>query len=291
MPAITQAERASRLRSLHHGPRILILPNAWDAASARIFEDAGFPAIGTTSAGIANSLGYPDGERIGREEMIEYVRLIADAVEVPVTADMEAGFGATIDDVVETTREVLAAGAVGINLEDSTDDPQHPLVEVSFHVEKIKAVREAADREGVPIVINARTDVYLSGVGEPASRFEHAVARANAYRDAGADCLFVPSVDDAVTIERLAREIRGPINVLARAGVPAAPELERLGVARVSLGSGPMRAAMTVVRRIAQELLTSGTYAAFTEGAISYAELNRLMERPPADRDASKAVK
>jgi len=270
-----QRAKAERLRALHNAPPILVLPNAWDAASARIFEDAGFPAIGTTSAGVAMSLGYADGERISRDEMLEAVRRISHATAVPVTADMEAGFGATIDAVVRTVQGVIAAGAVGMNIEDRQPGAT-TLVEISHQAEIIAAIREAASQAGVPVVVNARVDVYLAGIGEPESRFEHTVKRANTYRDAGADCLFVPGVYDATTIQKLAQEIHGPLNILAGPGVPSARDLEKLGVARVSSGSGPMRATLATTLRIAQELKEQGTFASFTGNSIAYAEANRL---------------
>ena len=270
--------KALQLAALHRGPRILILANAWDAASARIFEVAGFPAVATTSAGIANSLGRRDGQQVSREEMLDVVERIAGAVSVPATADMEAGYGDTPESVAGTVRAVLAAGAVGMNLEDAAEPGNNVLAEISFQVEKIKAVREAAASAGVAFVLNARTDVFLRAVGEPASRLDHAIRRANAYSEAGADCLFVPGVVDRETIGRLAREIQGPINILAVAGTPPAAELEKLGVARISVGSGPMRAAMALTRRIARELLDSGTYTAITEGAIPYAEMDQLFQ-------------
>ena len=268
-------KKASLFSSLHHGPRILILANAWDAASARIFEVAGCPAIATTSAGVAFSLGRRDGQQLRREEMLEVVQRITGAVSIPVTADMEAGYGETPEGVAETVRAVLAAGAVGMNLEDA-EPGTHVLAEISLQVEKIKAVREAAKSAGVEFVLNARTDVFLRAVGDPASRLEHAIRRANAYIEAGAGCVFVPGVTDRETIATLAREIRGPLNILAMAGVPPAAELEDLGVRRISVGSGPMRATMALTRRIARELLDSGTYAAITESTIPGQEANQL---------------
>jgi len=275
-----QAEKAVTFRKLHDGSRILILPNAWDVASARLLEVAGFGAIATTSAGVNWAQGYPDGEQIGRHAMLEAVRRIAVRVSVPVTADMVAGFGPSPEDTAETVRGVIAAGAVGLNLEDSTGDPHCPLVDVSLHSDKIRAGREAALRAGIPLVINARTDVFLAAVGPPESRLDHAIHRANAYREAGADCLFVPGVQDSATIAQLARSIAGPLNVLARAGMPAVPDLAKLGVARVSVGSGPMLATLSRLRRIAGELLGSGTFTAMTEDTIPYIELNKLMMIP-----------
>jgi 2-methylisocitrate lyase-like PEP mutase family enzyme len=274
-----QRAKAELLRRLHEGPDLLVLANPWDAGSARIFEQAGCRALGTTSAGIAFAHGYADGERLSRAEMLEAVRRIVAAVAVPVTADMEAGFGELAADVVETVRGVLRAGAVGVNLEDAPKGAPGTLFEIAAQVEKIRAVRELAAAEGIPLVINARTDVYLDQIGAPESRFDHAVQRANAYRDAGADCLYVPGVRDAETIQRLVQAIRGPLNVLAGPGVPPVAELARLGVRRLSVGSGPMRATLGLTERIARELLDQGTYTGFTEGALPYAEANRRFRR------------
>jgi 2-methylisocitrate lyase-like PEP mutase family enzyme len=274
-----QRAKAELLRRLHEGPDLLVLANPWDAGSARIFEQAGCRALGTTSAGIAFAHGYADGERLSRAEMLEAVRRIVAAVAVPVTADMEAGFGELAADVVETVRGVLRAGAVGVNLEDAPKGAPGTLFEIAAQVEKIRAVRELAAAEGIPLVINARTDVYLDQIGAPESRFDHAVQRANAYRDAGADCLYVPGVRHAETIQRLVQAIHGPLNVLAGPGVPPVTELARLGVRRLSVGSGPMRATLGLTERIARELLDQGTYTGFTEGALPYAEANRRFRR------------
>ena len=273
--------RALRFLELHRGARTLVLPNAWDAASARIYEDAGLAAIGTTSAGIANALGFPDGERVPFREMADAVRRIVDVVRVPVSADIEAGFGPTPEDVAANCRTILEAGAVGINLEDGTSEPARPLVAVSLHCDKVWAARRTARALDISLVINARTDVFLAGVGPPETRLAEAIRRANAYRQAGADCLFVPGVTDAETIGELVRGIDGPVNVLAGPGTPPVPELHRLGVARVSLGSAPMRAALALLRRAAKELQESGTYREL-EAAIPYAEVNRLFESRPA---------
>ena len=275
----TQRERAAAFLAMHSGPRILILPNAWDVASARVLEAAGFGALGTTSAGVAASLGYPDGERVPLDGMLRAVRRISESVMVPVTADIEAGYGVNEGAVAETVKGAIGAGAVGINLEDGANDPQPPLIELAAHAAKVSAARRAAASTGVPVVINARTDVYLLEVGEPRSRLREAVRRANAYLEAGADCAFVPGVGDAATIATLVREIAGPVNILVGPGVPAIPQLAESGVARVSVGSGLVRAALALVRRAAEELLSSGTYASFTEHTIAYAELNQLLER------------
>ena len=279
MLSLTQAEKAKLLLSLHQGPHILVLPNAWDVASACIFEDAGFPALATTSSGIANSLGYPDGQVIHRDEMLEVVARIVRAVSVPVTADMEAGYGETPDDMAATARGVVEAGAVGLNLEDAIREGSGALIETALQTEKIRAMIDAAKKMGIDLVLNARTDIYLEEIGEPSTRPERTIERLNAYRDAGAACLFAHGVQDAATIERLVRGVRGPLNILGRAGTPLAHELEKLGVARVSVGGGPMRVTMTVVSRIAKQLRDSGDFAAALGEAMPFAEANRLMTK------------
>ena len=272
---MNQREKAEAFRQLHAGPRALMLPNIWDVVSARIVERAGFPAIATSSAAIAWTLGVPDGERISREEMAAVVTRIARSVAVPVTADMEAGYGPRPEDAAATARAVVAAGAVGMNLEDASD-ADGELLGVTLQAERIRAAQEAAAAVGVPIVINARTDVFLARIGEPAGRLSHAVRRLNAYREAGAGCLFAPGVKDAATIGVLAREVAGPLNILVGPGAPSVPELERLGVRRVSLGAGVMRAALGVVRRVATELCGLGTYAAIAETSLMD-DINRLL--------------
>jgi 2-methylisocitrate lyase-like PEP mutase family enzyme len=279
MASLNQAEKASKLLALHHGPPILVLPNAWDVASARIFEDAGFPALATTSSGIANSLGYPDGQRISREEMLEVIERIAHAVSLPVTADMEAGYGATIDAMIETARGVISAGAVGLNLEDAVGEGSGKLFDIPRQKEKIAAIAETGKKMGVPLVVNARTDVYLESIGAPSERFDMAVDRLNAYREAGASSLFAPGVTDPETIGLLARAVRGPLNILATKGAPPVRELEKLGVARVTVGGGPMRATMGLVCRIAKQLREQGTYDLMLEYLMPYPEANRLMEK------------
>ena len=271
-----QRRRGEMFRRLHSGKPILLLPNVWDVASARIVEAAGFPALATSSAGVAFALGYPDGERISREEMAAAVARIVAHVAVPVTADMEAGYGRRPEDAAATVRAAIEAGAVGMNFEDSPGERGEPLRDEALQVERVRAAREAADASGVPFVLNARTDVYLENVGAQDTRLAHAVRRLNAYRAAGADCLFAPGVTDAATIATLVKELRGPLNILGTVATPPVPELERLGVARVSLGSGPMRAGLTVLRRLAEELRSTGTFGGLA-GVIPHAEINKLL--------------
>jgi 2-methylisocitrate lyase-like PEP mutase family enzyme len=276
-----QRGKAEAFRRMHDRSRILVLPNAWDAASARIFEDTGFSAVATTSAGVAYTAGYPDGEAMPRDDMVTIVRWIARSVQVPVTADIESGFGSSPREVGETVRMVIEAGAVGINLEDTIHDAVHgaerQLYDLPLAIERIRAARAAAEAAGVPIVINGRTDVYLLGIGDNASRFEHAVRRLNAYREAGADCLYPIGYLDSQTIAALVKAIDGPINVIGVPGTPSVPELQRLGVARVSTASSPARIAMTATRKLAVELSRKGTFDLFGGDTMTHQAGNALM--------------
>jgi len=274
-----QAQKAALLKALHHGPRILVLANAWDVISARIVEEIGFPAVATTSAGIAASLGYPDGQRVSREEMLRVIADIVRAVQVPVTADMEAGYGTTAAEMAETAQGLIAAGAVGLNLEDMAGDDESSQVPLQLQVEKILAVREAAKAAGVGLVINARTDIYLMPIGPAETRFERTVERLRAYAKAGADCVFAPAVKDSQTIAKLAKAVEAPLNILVMPGVPNLKELERLGVARASIGSGLMRAALGTTRNIAKALWERRDSEAMFAEAVPYAEVNRLLGR------------
>lgn len=263
-------DKAVTLAKLHTSGPMLVLPNAWDAGSARIFVEAGFPALATTSAGIAFSLGLADGEIISRDGMLAAVARITARVTVPVTADMEAGFGRAPEAVAETARGVLEAGAVGMNLEDSIDGR---LLDFELAVERVRAARGAAT---VPLVINARTDAFHPGTLPPDRQFAEAVKRGNAYREAGADCVFVPFVGDSATIERIVKAIHAPVNILGAPDAPTLQALETMGVRRVTFGSAPMRATLGLVRRMAREWKEKGTYGTLAAYGIPFQELQQL---------------
>jgi 2-methylisocitrate lyase-like PEP mutase family enzyme len=271
---MNQHDKAAELRKLHHQPQPLVFANAWDAATARIVETLHFPAVATTSAGIAYALGYPDGQAISRDGMLGVVATIAAAVALPVTADLEGGYGPSVADAVATVRGAIAAGAVGMNFEDSTS-PVAPLLPVDVQCARIRAMRAAGDELGVPFVINARTDVYHAG-GSGDEQFAEAVARAKAYLDAGADCIFVPFIAEETLIGRLAAAIPGPLNVLAGATTPDVATLTRLGVRRISTGSAPASHALAAFRRAALEVRDRGTYG-FAGDRISHADLQILL--------------
>lgn len=261
----TLRDRALAFRALHVPGRPLVLPNAWDAASARIVEDTGAAAVATTSAGVAWALGVPDGDLLGRERAVAAVARIAGSVAVPVSADIESGFAEDPAGVADTVRAVLAAGAVGVNIEDALYGGEGVLRSVAEQAERIAAAREAADAEGVPLFVNARIDTFLRGAGGVDATLE----RAAAFRAAGADGIFVPGTVEPGTVKELADGIDAPLNVLVGPGAPPVAELAALGVARVSAGSSVALAAYAVVRRAARELLDTGTYGEQTGGSAT----------------------
>ncbi len=275
MPLKSQKEKAEDFRALHHGKRILILPNGWDVPSARVFEDAGFPAVATSSAGMLVSLGYPDGEVVGRDEFVSAVERIARVLSVPVSADIVAGFGKTTKEVVATVRAILKTGAVGINIEDFAHATKK-LYPVERQIENVKAIRKLTETSRVPLVINARTDALRFAEGDEEARVKEAIRRATAYRDAGADCVYPMGLIDATSIARFVKALDFPINVMVRKGLPPVSELQRLGVARVSFGPTASYAAMDLLKRAANEVLEKGTYENLVEGAITFDELNAL---------------
>lgn len=244
---------ADHFRALHHADRPLVLPNAWDVGSALAVERAGAPALATTSSGVAASLGHPDGEHIPPGEMFLAVLRIAGAVRVPVTADLESGYGLAAEELVE---QLLRAGAIGLNVEDTDHSGKQPrLRDVDAQAERVAALRRAAGQARVPVVINARVDVFLRGSGQLRERVNDAIGRSTAYLAAGADCVYPIGLDDAGSIGRLVRRVDGPVNILLRPGSPTLKQLRGLGVRRVSVGGGLWRHAMATTESIARRLL------------------------------------
>jgi len=269
---------AEDFRKLHRAPPILLLPNCWDPMSARIFEAAGFPAAATTSGGLAWALGYADGEKAPWGEVVAATRRIAQAIRVPLTADIETGYGETPDAVARSVTDIIDAGAVGINLEDGTANPDEPVRNIDAAAARIRAARAAAEAAGVPIVINARIDLYLKHVGDEASRFTDTVRRAEAYLAAGADCIFVFAVADLDLIKKLTAAIKAPVNVVGRAGGPGLKALEAAGVARVSIASGASTVVISQIRRIAAELHQTGEFDVL-KTPLTRPEIQKLFAR------------
>jgi len=338
--SLTPAQKASRLLELHHGSQPLVLINVWDAASAAMIEHCGLPAIATSSAAMANALGFPDGQYLPWPQMLEAVARVCRAVKVPVTADIESGFAANVTALEASITQIIHAGAVGVNLEDvmpaqadpkyddsknsgpenadpQTADPKNaaaknrdprqadpkqsnpvrhgsPLFPLPEQIARIQAARRAAHAAGIHLVINARTDAYWQAGVEPAEAMRSTLERGKAYLQAGADCIFIPGlrnpdhiktvIDHLTAADRRTTDPRAvhrvaPVNILAGPGVPPIPELAKLGVKRVSYGSGPHRAAMGLLRRMAEEAKTTGTFKALIEGAVPYEEINGLFRR------------
>lgn len=273
---LAQQAKAQRFRDLHAEPNIFPMPNAWDAGSARMLAAQGFPAIATTSAGIAFSLGLPDyAGAVTQDEMLDCVRRIARSVDLPVSADLEAGYGARPDEVARTIRLAATAGAVGGNIEDFTGDARSPLFDRALATERIRAARIAADETDMPFTLTARTDCYLAEITDPfVDPFAEAVRRANMYREAGADCLFVPGASDPETIAALVREIDGPLTVVMglKGSALTVAQLADLGVRRVTIGGSLARATYALIRQAAREMATGGTFG-YADRQIPDAEL------------------
>ncbi|MDP4265574.1 MAG: isocitrate lyase/phosphoenolpyruvate mutase family protein [Bacteroidota bacterium] len=264
MVSSIQREKAELFLKFHQTKDILILLNSWDTGSSKLIEACGYKAIATTSMGIAASLGYPDCQVMQLSEMIEVITKIVNAVHVPVTADIEAGYGNDLDEIIESVKKIIATGIVGINIEDSIDLNPVLIDEIEF-CERISAIRALSDSMGFHLVINARTDSFFTSMGSSQEKLSESIKRGNKYREAGADCIFVQPVWDKKTISTLVKEINAPINILSNptigAGTPlSVSELEDLGVARLSLGSGLMKATLALIKKIADELSGKGTY-------------------------------
>lgn len=276
-----QKEKAAKFLKFHHDEEILVLLNSWDAGTSKLIEACGYKAVATTSMGIAASLGHPDGQVIQLPEMIEVAAGIANAVQVPVTVDFEAGYGKNTDEVLESVRKIIATGIVGINIEDSIASSHTMMDEMEF-CERLAAIRALSDSLGFHLVINARTDSFFISTASPQEKLADSIRRGNKYREAGADCIFVMPVWEEEMISTLVTEIDAPINILANptigAGTPlSVRELQDLGVARLSLGSGMMKATLALIKKVAGELSEKGTFdtllnvlSPFPESAKAY---------------------
>ncbi|MEO6991467.1 MAG: isocitrate lyase/phosphoenolpyruvate mutase family protein [Candidatus Baltobacteraceae bacterium] len=265
--------RADRFFALHIRGAAFALPNVWDAASARLFEVEGFPAIATSSSALANSLGYADGERVDVEQLFAALERIARVVEIPLSADLEAGFGHTPEEIANVAERAMSLGVVGMNLED-LDAQTCSLRSIDAQQACIAAIRARAATLGVRFFVNARTDIILRDIGDEATQTERTIERLRAYAAAGADGVFAPGTTEFAQIATIAEALDAPLNVLAGPGMPSLVDLRRAGVARVSLGSRPALRALGAVREIAVELRERGTFAFENAPAVSYAEAN-----------------
>jgi 2-methylisocitrate lyase-like PEP mutase family enzyme len=259
-----QKEKAELFLKYHHDKQILVLLNSWDTGSSKLIAASGYKAVATTSMGIAASLGYPDSQVIQLSEMIEVITGIVNGVQVPVTVDIEAGYGNNLNEIIDSVKKIIATGIVGINIEDSIDLNPVLIDETEF-CERISAIRQLSDSLGFHLVINARTDSFYVSSGSAREKLSESIKRGNKYREAGADCIFVQPVWEKEMISTLVKEINAPINILANptigAGLPlSVSELQDLGVARLSLGSSLMKATLALIKKVADELTEKGTY-------------------------------
>lgn len=278
MDRLAQIQRAEHFRALHDRRQVLLLPNAWDAGSARAFAHLGFGSIATTSAGVAWSLGYPDGEQAPLHEVIAAIGRMVRVTSVPVSVDFEAGYGDSPEAVATNVRAVIDAGAAGINLEDGIH--HQSLREIDDAVRRIAAARQAAREVGVPIVINARVDTWIVGSEATTSeRIRETLRRARAYLEAGADCIYPIALADPEVIARLCAGIRGPVNIGAHAGLPNLAELGRLGVARVSTATRLATVALSNACAAAEKLLRTGDFDGL-DAALGYESIQRLFVAP-----------
>ena len=264
MVSSIQKEKAEMFLKFHQDKEILVLLNSWDIGGSKLIEACGYKAIATTSMGIAASLGYPDSQVIQLSEMIEVITGIVHAVQVPVTVDIEAGYGNNQNEIIDSVNRIIATGIVGINIEDSINLNPVLIDEMEF-CERISAIRALSDSRGFHLVINARTDSFYTSLGSTKEKLSESIKRGNKYREAGADCIFVQPVWEKETISTLVKEINAPINILVNPSIggglpPSVRELQDLGVARLSLGSSLMKAALALIKKVADELSEKGTY-------------------------------
>lgn len=269
-------EQAERLKALHVPGDPLVLVNVWDAVSAKIVEGLGAKAIATSSAALSWSRGFPDEERISRQEMLAGVQIVTDAVALPVTADLERGYGAANEDAAATAYGAIDAGAVGLNFEDWSGES---LADAESHADRIAAMVAAGKERGIELVINARTDVYLRSIGEnDAWRFAETVRRSNRYLRAGAVCAFVPGLADEAAIEKLVKSIDGPVSFLAREDAPNVKRFAELGAARVSIGGSGMTQALYHYRELARAIIERGDFSMLAQ-RIPHNDIDALFRR------------
>src|SRR5229473_3505765 len=263
---------AETFHSLHRQKDILILPNAWDAGSAKVIEDAGAKAIATSSAGVAWALGYPDGDTLPPKMLAHLAANITDVIRIPLSVDFEAAYTKNPAKVAENLKPIIDAGAVGINIEDGEGTPE-------LLAKKIEKARNTAESVGVNLFINARTDVYLQEIGSPESRVGETIHRAARYRDAGADGIFVPGLCEPSAIKAIVSEIKMPVNVMAYPGLPSANELKKLGVHRLSSGTGIPQMIWNRVAELAKGFLATGDSKLMFENSMAYSKLQKLFTR------------
>ncbi len=277
MKSAPQSKKAVDFYNLHTGKTLLVLPNIWDVIGARMLEKVGYPAVATASAAVSASLGYADGERIKRATLYEVARRIAGSVNLPVTVDIERGYGESISELKDSIHQLISTGAVGINIEDSIIEGEE-LRRIKHQCERIQAIREVADEEGIHLFINARIDSFLSPTyGSNNLVINDAIARAKEYNAAGADCVYPIGPGDEYTVKKLREEISSPINILATENACSLKELQNIGINRVSFGPFIFRSCYRKFLTISEELSELGDYKCFSEALLSGEEIKKYL--------------
>ncbi|MEP3298100.1 MAG: isocitrate lyase/phosphoenolpyruvate mutase family protein [Pseudoruegeria sp.] len=273
-----QRARAFAFRQSHHGDQILVLPNAWDTGSAVMFARAGFQAVGTTSAGVAYALGYPDGEAMPFPLLQDFVTRTAHRITPPLSVDFEEGFATTPHQIAARVCDIIACGAVGLNLEDQYFKDTQTLQDIDRHCAIIEAVAAARDTSGIPFVLNARINTHWYPLHNQTDLLKMAIERSNRCLAAGADCAFIPSVAKRSDIKTLVQEIDGPVNILSSATCPPIAQLQDIGVARISIGSSAARAMLCHVQSVIDELQSTGTFSNLYECSLPYGQANSIFD-------------
>jgi 2-methylisocitrate lyase-like PEP mutase family enzyme len=271
-----QKQLAQFFSEMHKNNNFFILPNIWDAGSAKVFEKKGFKAVATTSAGIAYSLGLSDGENVCLDELCYLIEQITKRISIPLSVDIERGYGNSAVEVKESVKKVIQAGAVGINIEDGYTEAPQKLEDINIQLEKIKAINELKQELDTPFVINARTCVYWLKLFTPAKRLEVAISRGNAFRKAGADCIFIPGAIEKNVILELTNNIHAPLNIIANPVFNDIDSIEHIGVTRLSIGSGAVRATYNKLIEIAEDLKDNKSIEQMLNHRFSYAKANEF---------------
>jgi 2-methylisocitrate lyase-like PEP mutase family enzyme len=277
---ISQKEKAEQFRALHHTGKLLVLPNIWDPLGALLMENLGYPAIATASASIAYTNGYNDGENIPFNDLLALLKKITKSVDLPVTADIESGYGENDSQLRENIKLLLNTGIVGINIEDA-DHKTNGLHSVETQSNKIRLIRKVSDEMGIPLFINARSDVYVRGknFATAESKFDEIMKRGKAYKEAGADSFFPITLTQEEYIKELIAQLELPLNILAIPGIPGLKALNKLGVARVSLGPGFLKIAIRVMKELAVQLKEYEGLSSITGNEITSDYLKALVSK------------
>ena len=274
-----QPEKGNLLHMLHHNGKLLVLPNIWDPLGAALLESLGYAAVATASASIALSNGYQDGENIPFKELLEVLKKVVRSVQIPVTADIESGYTKSNAELKENIKMLLDVGIAGINFEDTNKDDK-TIISIEAQCEKLSVIRNTASEMGVPLFINARTDVYLQANDLPdQEKLAETIRRGKAYKDVGADGFYPIFLKEETAMKSIVKEVGLPVNILILPGIPDFKELQDLGITRVSLGPGFLKIAINAMKNTAEKLLRNEGMQEVTDTPVTSAYLNTLVSK------------